>query len=115
MKRFGSLFVLRNRFCNLAILYPQERTVSVTIAFRELRNFGFGDQAAQRDARSAVDQTHWRHVEIMDRVGREVTEADLQVRARHDQIKIAKEDVGVAIRSYQLNIDRIELANNDPQ
>ena len=70
-------------------------------------NFGLGDQAARRDARSAFDQTHWRQIEVMDRISREVTEADIQVRSRRDQIANAGDGVKVAARSYQLNIDRM--------
>ena len=92
----------------------QNRFDMDAIAYWELRNFGFGDQAARRDAHSAVDQTRWRQVEIMDRIAREVTEASVQVHARRDQIKIAEEGVQVAVRSYQLNIDRIEQAKGLP-
>lgn len=92
----------------------QNRLDMDAIAYWEMRNFGFGDQAAQRDARSAVEQTRWRQVEVMDRVAREVTEANVQVRARRDQIKIAEDGVKVAVHSYQLNIDRIEQAKGLP-
>jgi outer membrane protein TolC len=92
----------------------QNRFDMDAVAFWELRNFGFGDQAAQRDARSVVDQTRWRQVEVMDRVAREVTEANIQVRARREQIKIAEEGVRVAVHSYKLNIDRIEQAKGLP-
>jgi outer membrane protein TolC len=92
----------------------QNRLDMDAIAYWELRNFGLGDQAARRDARSAVDQTHWRQIEVMDRVAREVVEAEIQVRARRDQIRIAVEGVNVAARSYQLNIDRIQEAKGLP-
>lgn len=92
----------------------QNRLDMDAIAYWELRNLGFGDQAAQRDARSAVDQSRWRQIEVMDLVAREVTESQVQVRARRDQIKIAEEGVKVAVRSYQLNIDRIEQAKGLP-
>jgi outer membrane protein TolC len=84
------------------------------IAYWELRNFGFGDQAARREARSVVNQTHLRQVDLMDQVAREVTEAQIQVRARRDQIKIAEDGVRVASGSYQLNIQRIEQAQGLP-
>ena len=57
----------------------QNRLDVDAVAYWELRNFGLGDQAARRDARSAFDQTHWRQIEVMDRISREVTEADVQV------------------------------------
>jgi outer membrane protein TolC len=83
-------------------------------AYWELRNFGFGDQAARRDARSVIEQTRWRQVQVMDQVAREVTEAQVQVRARRAQIKIAEEGVGVAGNSYRLNIERIDQAKGLP-
>jgi outer membrane protein TolC len=83
-------------------------------AYWELRNFGFGDQAARRDAHSVVDQSRWRQVQVMDQVAREVTEAQVQVRARRSQIKIAEEGVKVAGNSYRLNIDRIDQAKGLP-
>ena len=57
------------------------------IAFWELRNFGLGDQAAQREARSAIDQSRWRQIEIMDRVAREVVD----IRAHDNQPELWKE------------------------
>jgi outer membrane protein TolC len=92
----------------------QNRFDMDAIAYWELRNFGFGDQAARHDAHSAVDQTRWRQVQAMDLVAREVTESQVQVRARRNQIKIAEEGVKVAVHSYQLNIDRIEQAKGLP-
>jgi outer membrane protein TolC len=83
-------------------------------AYWELRNFGFGDQAARRDARSVIEQTRWRQVQVMDQVAREVTEAQVQVRARRAQIKIAEEGVKVAGNSYRLNIERIDQAKGLP-
>ena len=50
----------------------------------------------------------------MDRISREVTEADVQVRARREQIANAEDGVKVAVHSYQLNIDRIEQAKGLP-
>ncbi len=84
------------------------------MAYWELRNFGFGEQAARRDARSLVDQTRWRQAEVMDLVAREVIEANVQVRARRDQIKIAEDGVQVAVQSYELNLDRIKEAKGLP-
>jgi outer membrane protein TolC len=84
------------------------------VAYWELRNFGFGEQAARRDASSVVDQTRWRQAEVMDLVAREVIEANVQVRARRDQIKIAEEGVQVAVHSYELNLDRIKEAKGLP-
>ena len=92
----------------------QNRFDMDALAYWELRNFGFGDQAARRDAHSVVDQSHWRQVQVMDLVAREVTESQVQVRARRNQIKIAEEGVKVAVHSYQLNIDRIEQAKGLP-
>jgi len=84
------------------------------IAFWELRNFGLGDQAARRGANSEVEQARWRQAQRMDQVAREVAEAQVQVRARREQIKIAEDGVKVAQESYQLNADRIREAKGLP-
>ncbi len=84
------------------------------LAYWELRNFGFGDQAARRETSSLVKQARWRQVELMDLVAREVTEAHIQVRARRDQIAIARRGVELALQSYDANVARIEEAKGLP-
>jgi len=84
------------------------------IAFWELRNLGFGDQAARRGANSEIEQARWRQAQRMDQVAREVAEAQVQVRARREQIKIAESGLKVAQESYKLNVDRIREAKGLP-
>jgi outer membrane protein TolC len=84
------------------------------MAYWELRNFGFGDQAAEHEAHSAVEQSRLRQLELMDVVAREVTESSAQVRCRRGQIGIAEEGIKVAGQSYQLNSERIEQAQGLP-
>jgi len=84
------------------------------VAFWELRNLGFGDQAARRGAKSEIEQSRWRQAQRMDQVAREVAEAQVQVRARREQIKIAEGGLKVAQESYQLNVDRIREAKGLP-
>ncbi len=73
----------------------QNRFDMDAIAYWELRNFGFGDQAARRDAHSVVDQTRWRQVQVMDLVAREVTESQVQVRAGATKLKSLKKASGL--------------------
>jgi outer membrane protein TolC len=92
----------------------QNRLDMDAMAYWELRNFGFGDQAAEHEAHAVVDQSRWRQLEVMDLVAREVTEADVQVRSRRGQVRIAEDGVKVAAQSYQLNAERIEQAQGLP-
>jgi outer membrane protein TolC len=84
------------------------------MAYWELRNLGFGDRAARRDTASQVRQNRWRQIQMLDLVAREVTEAHVQIEARRKQIVIAEQGVQVAVRSFQLNLQRIEDAEGLP-
>jgi outer membrane protein TolC len=84
------------------------------ITYWELRNLGYGDEAARRDTASTVQQNRWRQVELMDLVAREVTEAHVQARARAEQISIAENGVRVASHSYEMNAQRIDQAQGLP-
>lgn len=77
------------------------------MAFWELRNLGFGDHAALRATRSRLQQARLRQVAVMDRVAREVTEAQAQVQARRQQIGTAEQGVKAALSSYERNLERI--------
>ena len=77
-------------------------------AYWELRNLGFGDQAAQSATRSRVGQARWRQVQMMDTVASEIAEAQVQVQERSPQIEIAKLGIQAAQDSYRLNTERIQ-------
>ncbi|MBI3837928.1 MAG: TolC family protein [Planctomycetia bacterium] len=84
------------------------------LAYWEMRNLGFGEVAARRGAQSAVRQTQFRQMAVMDQVAREVVEAHAQVQARKGQMATAKLGVEAALASQQQNLDRIEQAKGLP-
>ncbi len=77
-------------------------------AFWELRNLGFGDQAAQNVTRSRVGQARFRQVQMMDTVASEIAEAHVQVQERSGQIELAKLGIQAAQDSYRRNTERIQ-------
>ncbi|HTI51132.1 MAG TPA: TolC family protein, partial [Planctomycetaceae bacterium] len=87
---------------------------SVAGAFWEVRNLGFGEQAARKEARSRIHQAQWREVAALDRVAREVVEAHTQVVARRRQLATAEEGVRAAQSSYSRNLERIRNAQGLP-
>jgi len=78
------------------------------VAYWEIRNLGFGEQAARNMMSSGVRQAQQRQLAILDQVAREVVEAHTQVQERERRINVAKEGVIAAERSYQMNLQRIE-------
>ena len=84
------------------------------VAYWELRNLGFGEQAARNDAGSVVRQAQVRRLAVMDQVAREVTEAAVQSEARRRQIEIARQGVQAAVDSHRRNLARIEAAKGLP-
>jgi outer membrane protein TolC len=73
----------------------------------ELRNFGAGDAAARKAARSQVEQSRQLQIQLMDRVAREIVEAQEQSRSLRGQIDVAQSGIQAAGRSYQRNVERI--------
>ncbi len=84
------------------------------IAYWEVRNFGFGEQAVRNEAASRLRQAQWREVSVMDRIAQEVVEAHGQVQSRRQRIELAKHGIEAAQRSYDLNLQRIENAKGLP-
>jgi outer membrane protein TolC len=84
------------------------------LAYWELRNLGFGEQAARNEAASRWKQAQWREVIVMDRIAQEVVEAHSQVASRRQRIETAKVGIEAAQRSYDLNQQRIEHAKGLP-
>jgi outer membrane protein TolC len=73
----------------------------------ELRNFGLGDLAAQKAARSRLEQSRQLQIQLMDRVAREIVEAHAQAESLRAQIAVAQFGVQVASESYRRNLERI--------
>lgn len=87
---------------------------SVVGAFWEVRNLGFGEQAARGEAQSRLHQAQWKEVAALDRVAREVVEARVQAQSRREQIATAQAGVEAATASYERNLDRISNAQGLP-
>ena len=84
------------------------------VAYWEVRNLGFGEQAVRAEAASRLRQAQWREVVVMDRIAQEVVEAHGQVESRRKRIELAKSGIQAAERSYDLNLQRIENARGLP-
>lgn len=80
----------------------------------EVRQFGFGEAAARREASSRIEQAKFEKVRIMDQVTREVAEAHEQVRHRRRQIDKTETAIQAAQDSYDRNLARIREAQGLP-
>ncbi len=80
----------------------------------EVRQFGFGEKAARREASSRIEQAKFEKVRIMDQVTREVAEAHEQVRHRRRQIEKTEAAIQSAQDSYDRNLARIREAQGLP-
>lgn len=78
------------------------------VAYWEVRNLGFGEQAARNAMSSGIRQARQRQLTMLDMVAREVVETHTQVVERERRINVAKEGVTAAETSYRLNLQRIE-------
>ncbi|MDB5345366.1 MAG: Outer rane efflux protein [Schlesneria sp.] len=96
------------------IVNSNQRWDADAVAYWELRNLGFGDQAARGETASAARQAQIRELAILDRVAREVVEAHTQVVQRKQRLEIAKKGIVAAERSYDLNQQRIANAQGLP-
>jgi outer membrane protein TolC len=97
-----------------SIVNTEDRWDADAVAYWELRNLGFGEQAARAEARSAARQAHLRQLAVMDRIAREVVEAHSQVVQRKERIAIARAGIVAAESSHALNVQRIENAQGLP-
>lgn len=84
------------------------------IAYWEIRNLGLGEQAARGESQSRVEQARYREFATLDRVAREVVEAQTQVQARRKQIEIARDGITAALNSHNRNLQRIENGKGLP-
>jgi outer membrane protein TolC len=91
-----------------------DRVDADAIAFWEVRNLGYGEQAARGEAESRVRQARMREVVVLDRVAQEIVESHAQVQARRRRLEVSKPGIIAAERSYELNLQRIENAKGLP-
>jgi outer membrane protein TolC len=84
------------------------------VAFWQVRNLGWGEQAARNEARARVEQARWREVRILDQVASEVAESYAQAISRRGQIEVAQAGITAAQESYRRNIDRTLNAQGLP-
>ncbi|MEX2317517.1 MAG: TolC family protein [Pirellulales bacterium] len=84
------------------------------VAWWEVRNFGFGEQAARATAQSQLAQARVQQLRVMDQVASEVAQASAQVAARKGQIDLAKQGITAAGDSYRRNSERIRNAQGLP-
>ncbi len=73
----------------------------------QVRNLGFGEHAARRNASAQVQQAKFEKIRMMDQVAREVSEAYSQVSFRSQQVTVAQQAIQNAIDSYDRNASRI--------
>lgn len=78
------------------------------VAFWEVRNLGYGEQAARNQARTAVEQARWKQVQVMDQVASDVAEAYAQIVSRREQIELARTGIAAARESYRRNSERTQ-------
>ena len=67
-----------------------DRTDFDAVAVWQIRNLGFGEQAARDSACARIQQARFREVQVMDQIAREVTEAQARVHARRNRIAVAR-------------------------
>jgi outer membrane protein TolC len=84
------------------------------MAYWQVRNLGFGEQNARDAAGARIEQARYQQVRLMDQVAREVSEAQIQVAARREQIVVAQEAIESAEQSYDRNTARIREGQGLP-
>ncbi|HEV2972741.1 MAG TPA: TolC family protein [Pirellulales bacterium] len=92
----------------------QDRFDLDAIAYWELRNFGFGDRAAQHEVRSQMQQAQIRQFDVADQIAREVVESYAQIQSRRTEIETARRGIQSAIDSHRRNLERIQAAKGLP-
>lgn len=92
----------------------QDRFDFDAVAYWELRNLGFGEQAARREASSVVRQQQLRQLDLLDQVAREVSEAFAQVQTRQLALGPAEQAWRAAAASQRQNWERIRAVQGLP-
>ena len=83
------------------------RTDLTVNAVWELRNFGFGNRALQRQRRAQYRQEEISATLIRDTIAAEVTDAYVRLQGRFRSISVAKKNVEESLQSLHLNMTRI--------
>jgi outer membrane protein TolC len=91
-----------------------DRTDFDAMALWQIRNLGYGEQAARRAANARLQQEIMRQVRTMDTVARDVAEAEARVRTRFARIATAQAGVEAARASFDRNFTRIREAQGLP-
>ena len=91
-----------------------DRLDADAVAYWELRQLGFGEKAARREAQARIAQTRSTQIALMDQIAREIVESHAQVQSRWLQIQTAEEAVCAARDSFDRNWDRIENGQGLP-
>jgi outer membrane protein TolC len=91
-----------------------DRTAFDAMAIWQVRNLGFGEQAARESACARIQQARYREVQVMDQIAREVTEAQARVRTRRNRIAVARAGIESARGSYDRNFSRIREGQGLP-
>jgi outer membrane protein TolC len=91
-----------------------DRLDADAMAYWELRQLGFGEQASQRESRARISQARARQMQMLDQVAREVTESHLRVSGGRRQIETALQAVESAEQSYRRNLERIRNGQGLP-
>jgi outer membrane protein TolC len=91
-----------------------DRLDADAVAYWELRQLGFGEQAARQEASARIVQTRTRQIALMDEIAREIVESHVQAQSRWLQIQSAKDAVSAAQDSFDRNWDRIENGQGLP-
>lgn len=84
------------------------------VVFWEVRNLGFGEKWARREAQSQLEQARWRKVSVMDQIAGEIAANYAKVDARKDQIALAQAGITAARDSLRRNIERIRAGEGLP-
>jgi outer membrane protein TolC len=77
------------------------------LAVWEVRNLGFGERAARSKAASKSHQTKYQQFQLMDRVAREIKDAQAQISYRTQRIDVLERAVTTATDSNDRNLSRI--------
>jgi outer membrane protein TolC len=80
----------------------------------EIRNLGFGEQAAKRERQAQIQQAMYAKLRVMDQVAQEVSESRVQVLVRREQIDVCESAVASASESYEKNLERIRQGKGLP-
>lgn len=91
-----------------------DRLDADAMAYWEIRQLGFGEKSAQREARSRIVQNRTGQIALMDQVAREIVESHAQVQSRSQQIETAEESVSAAQDSFRRNWERIQNGQGLP-